>query len=298
VDAVILVTGATGRVGFHLMEDLTDARAQVTAMVRIEAQAENLPTGALHLVASLDDPPEPEMLRHFDRIFLLSPGREQQVGLETAFVDAVVAAGHRPHIVKVAADGFQDLDCDVRFMRNHRQIAVHLEATQLPVTYLAANMYMENLLGAAETIRDEGLLPAPVGDGKVGFVATSDVAGVAAHVLTHDGHEDRTYVVTGPEALGYADVAERISAVFAREVEYADVPPYQAKADLFASGLDPWHVDGTLELYDWVRNGGADTVTDEVHKATGKDARPLHDWLSELRGAFVGRPENAPPPAL
>jgi uncharacterized protein YbjT (DUF2867 family) len=280
------------------MEDLTDARAQVTAMVRIEAQAENLPTGSLHLVASLDAPPEPETLRYFDRIFLLGPSREQQPELEIGFIDAVVAAGHRPHIVKVAEDGFQDLDCDVRFMRNHRQIAMHLEATELPVTYVAATMYMENLLGAADTIREEGLLPAPAGDGRVGFVATSDVAGVAAHVLTHDGHEDRTYVVTGPEALSYDDVAQRISAVFGREVQYADVPPYQAKADLLASGADPWAVDGTLELYDWVRNGGADTVTDEVQKATGEDARPIHDWLGELRGAFVGRPENAPPPTL
>ncbi|MCW2569639.1 MAG: hypothetical protein JWN54_3736 [Mycobacterium sp.] len=295
---MILVTGATGRVGFHLMEDLTDARAQSTAMVRVDAQAEHLPTGALHLVASLDDPPDPEMLRHFDRIFLLSPSREQQVELEVAFVDAVVAAGHRPHIVKLAADGFQDLDCDVRFMRNHRQIAVHLEATGLPVTYLAANMYMENLLGAADQIRDQGLVTAPAGDGKVGFVATKDVAAVAAHVLTHDGHEDRTYVVTGPESLGYGDVAQRISAVFAREVEYADVPPQETRADLLAAGVDPWVVDGTLELYDWVRNGGTDTVTDEVQKATGQGARPIQDWLGELRGAFVGRPENAPPPAL
>jgi uncharacterized protein YbjT (DUF2867 family) len=30
------------------------------------------------------------------------------------------------------------------------------------------------------------------------------------------------YVVTGPEALGYADVAARISAVFARQVDYED----------------------------------------------------------------------------
>ena len=295
---MILVTGATGRVGFHLMEDLTDAGVQPTAMVRIDARAGSLPTGSQHIVATLDDPPSADELRNFDRIFLLSPSREQQVELEIRFLDAVVAAGHRPHIVKLAADGFQDLDCDVRFMRNHRQVAVHLEATELPVTYLAANMYMENLLGAADTIRDEGLLPAPAGDGRIGFVATSDVAGVAAHILTHDGHVYRTYVVTGPEALSYADVAGRISAVFARTVEYADIPPYQAKADLLASGVDPWVVDGTLELYEWVRNGAADTVTDEVPKATGEDARPLHDWLGELRGAFVGRPENAPPPSL
>jgi uncharacterized protein YbjT (DUF2867 family) len=295
---MILVTGATGHVGYRLVENLADANVLTTAMVRVEAQAVSLPSGIHHLVASLDDPPPADVLRHFDQVFLLSPARQEQVELEVRFVDALVLAGHRPHVVKVAADGFQDPDCDVRFMRNHRQVAVHLEATELPVTYLAANMYMENLLSAADTIRREGLLPAPAGDGRVGFVATSDVADVAAHVLTHEGHEDRTYVVTGPEALSYDDVAARISAVFARTVEYADVPPYQAKADMMAAGVDPWTIDGTLEQFEWVRNGASDSVTDEVRKATGEDARPVEDWLRELRGAFVGHPEDAPPPQL
>jgi NAD(P)H dehydrogenase (quinone) len=295
---MILVTGATGHVGYHLVEDLTDAGADTTALVRIDAKAADLPTGAGYLVGSLDDPPPAETLRQFDQIFLLSPAREEQVELEVAFLDAVVAAGHGPHVVKVAADGFQDPDCDVRYMRNHRQIAVHLEATGLPSTYIAANMFMENLLADADVLRVTGELRAPAGDGRVAFVASSDVAAVAAHVLTADGHSGRTYVVTGPEALGWADVAARMSAVFARHVEYADIPAAQARADLVASGRDPWDVDGTMELYGWIRGGGSDTVTDEVTKATGDDARPLEDWLSELRGAFVGRPQDAPPPSL
>jgi NAD(P)H dehydrogenase (quinone) len=295
---VILVTGATGHVGYHLVEDLADAHADTTALVRVEAQAADLPSGVGYVVGALDAPPPAEVLQGFDRIFLVSPSREQQVELEITFLDAVLAAGHRPHIVKVAADGFQDPDCHVRFMRNHREIAVHLDATGLPSTYLAANMYMENLLADAGSIRTTGAVRAPAGDGRVGFVASSDVAGVAAHVLTTDGHEDRAYVVTGPEALGYGDVAARISAVFAREVEYTDVPESQARFDLQAAGLDPWDVDGTLELFEWVRNGAADSVTDEVQKATGDGARPLEDWLSELRGAFLARPEEAPPPSL
>jgi len=50
--------------------------------------------------------------------------------------------------VKVAADGFQDPDCHVRFMRSHWQVALHLDATGLPVTYLAPSRYMENLVDA------------------------------------------------------------------------------------------------------------------------------------------------------
>ena len=134
---MILVTGATGQVGYHLMEALADAGAAATAMVRVEAKAADLPGSPQYVVASLDDPPAAEVLRTFDRVFLLSPAHEAQVELETIFIDALISAGHRPFVVKVAADGFQDPDCDVRFMRSHRQIAVHLDATGFPVTYLA-----------------------------------------------------------------------------------------------------------------------------------------------------------------
>lgn len=294
---VILVTGATGQVGYHLMEELADVGAEATAMVRVEAKAADLPGSPQHVVASLDDPPAAEVLQAFDRVFLLSPAHESQVELETIFIDALVAAGHRPHVVKIAVDGFQDPGCDVRFMRTHRQIAVHLDATGLPATYLAPNLFMENLLEAADTIRDQGTIFAPAAQGRTGFVAASDVARVAARILTDDGsrHEDQTYVLTGPEALSYADVAARVSAVFARQVDYDDLAEAQAKEQMQASGLSPWQVDGNLELFDWIRHGGTDSVTSTVRDLTGDDPQTIEDWLSEMRAAFVGRPEDLPP---
>ena len=294
---VILVTGATGQVGYHLMEELADAGAEATALVRVEAKAADLPGSPEHVVAGLDDPPPADVLQAFDRVFLLSPAHEGQVELETIFIDALVAAGHRPHVVKIALDGFQDPDSDVRFMRTHRQIAVHLDATGLPVTYLAPSLFMENLLEAADTIRDLGTIFAPAGQGRIGFVAASDVARVAARILTDDGggHEDQTYVLTGPEALSYADVAARVSAVFAREVDYDDLAEALAKEQMQASGLSAWQVDGNIELFDWIRHGATDSVTSTVRDLTGDDPQTIQDWLSEMRAAFVGRPEDLPP---
>jgi uncharacterized protein YbjT (DUF2867 family) len=291
----ILVTGASGQVGYRLVEELADARADATAMVRVAAQALDLPPAVDHVVASLDDPPPPDVLRVFDRVFLMSPAREAQVQLETIFIDGLVAAGHHPHVVKLSADGFQDLDCTVRFMRNHRLIATHLEATGLPVTYVAPCLYMENLLAAAYDINEKGLLSAPAGDGRVGFVATRDVAATAARALLSDGQEDRIYQVTGPESLSYAEVAARISAVFARQVDYDDVTPEQAGVALRETGLPAWEREGMLELFDWVRHGGCDVVTTDVRDATGEDPHPIERWLGELRGAFLGPHELHPP---
>jgi NAD(P)H dehydrogenase (quinone) len=284
---VILVTGATGRVGYPLMEALADARADTTAMVRVAAKAADLPGTPRHVVATLDEPPPVRVLQEFDRIFLLSPEIEEQAALETVFIDAVAAAGHRPHIVKVCADGFQDAGCDVRFMRAHRQVALHLEAVGLPVTYLAAATYMEDLLDEAAEIRQTAEIRAPAGDGRAGFVAVADVATAAARVLTTGGHQGATYVLTGPEALGYADIAARFAAVFGWQVDYADLPAERARELLLASGLTAWQADGAIERFDWIRQGGADTVTGTVRELTGTDPQPLHEWLSEARADFA-----------
>jgi uncharacterized protein YbjT (DUF2867 family) len=118
-------------------------------------------------------------------------------------------------------------------------------------------------------------------------VAASDVAAVAARVLTSPGHEGATYVVTGPEALRFQDVATRISAVFAREVGYTDQSVHRARELMLASGLSPWQADGNLELFDWIRQGGANTVTATVRELTGAEAQPVEDWLDDSRASFL-----------
>jgi NAD(P)H dehydrogenase (quinone) len=285
---VILVTGATGRVGYRLMEALADARADATAMVRVEAKAADLPGTARYVVATLDDPPPAQVLREFDRIFLLSPEIEEQVELERSFIDAVAKAGHRPHIVKLCADGFQDPGCEVRYMLAHRQVAYHLDSVGLPVTYLAAATYMDDLLGGAEEIQRTGEIRAAAGHGRAGFIAATDVALAAAHVLTTDGHDGDTYVLTGPDALGYAEIARRFSAVFGRKVDYADLPAARMRDLLLERGRTPWQADGDVERFDWIRQGGAATVTGTVREFTGADPRPVDEWLADARATFTG----------
>jgi erythromycin esterase-like protein len=97
-------------------------------------------------------------------------------------------------------------------------------------------------------------------------------------------------VLTGPEALGYADVAARISAVFAREVDYEDQPAELTRELMLASRMSQWNADGNLELFEWIRQGGASTVTATVREITGADPRPIQDWLSDARESFLGLP--------
>ena len=120
------------------------------------------------------------------------------------------------------------------------------------------------------------------------------MAAAAAAVLTNAGHEGATYVLTGPEALRLKDVAAQVSAVFAREVGYTDQRPGRAREAMLAGGVSPWQADGNLELFDWIRQGGADTVTATVREVTGADPRPFGDWLDGSRASFLGPTPGLP----
>ncbi|WP_433296053.1 hypothetical protein ACQPZQ_15025 [Pseudonocardia sp. CA-142604] len=119
-------------------------------------------------------------------------------------------------------------------------------------------------------------------------MVVSDVAAVVAPALT-EGDPPDIQVITGLEALDYADVAARVSAVFARQVDYADIPAVEARSMMLDDGVLPWQAEGVLEFFEWVSCGGCDTVTDTVRTTAGEDARTLEHWLKEQRGAFIGR---------
>ena len=64
---------------------------------------------------------------------------------------------------------------------------------------------------------------------------------------------------------------------------------------MLAGGLSRWQADGNLELFDWIRQGGADTVTAAVRELTGADAQTVEDWLDESRASFLAPTPGLPP---
>jgi NAD(P)H dehydrogenase (quinone) len=88
--------------------------------------------------------------------------------------------------------------------------------------------------------------------------------------------------------LTHDALAERLSTALGREVRYVDVPPEQLTAGLRSAGLDDWTAVALTELQQVFRAHAAEVVTDEVRKATGRDARSVDEWLAEHRTAFSG----------
>ena len=91
-------------------------------------------------------------------------------------------------------------------------------------------------------------------------------------------------------------MAERVSEVFARQVDYENQTVSRARKAMLDRGLGDWAAEGRLELFEWIRQGGADTVTTAVREVTGADPRPIGDWLENARAGFTGPPPDTPPP--
>lgn len=284
---MILVTGATGTVGSEVLAQVTAGGADTRALVRSPERADSLRGLDAHVVVGhFEDAQSLDAALHGVEVaFLVSPPSPAQVQQETAFIDAAARAGG-VRIVKLAAIGVDVDGAGGRFVQNHREIGEHLRSSGVPYTVLAPNGFMQNLLRAAAPVQELGEFRQPGGSAPISHVDVRDVAAVAAHVLTSEGHEGATYTITGPEAVTYDHIAQELSAAIGRPVRYVDADPQEAREGLLSFGVPEWNADGVLELAAWYATGAAAVVTDEVSKATGRPARSVADFLAAHRGAL------------
>lgn len=286
----VLVTGATGTTGGALVTLLTvggAADGPVRVMVPSPEDADDLRGFDVEIVTGNFDDPETldDALKGIEAAFLVSPAGPDLAQRELAFLDAVERSPERPHVVKLAALGWEDPKS--RLSADHGTVVERLRSSGIRHTVLAPNGFLQDLLRFAAMIQEESALLLPAGDGAVSHVDARDVAAVAAHVLGKPApHEGRSYEVTGPDAVTYTQVAEQISAVAGRRIGYVDTPPDQVRERLLGYGWSEWTVDGMLEVYAAYAGGAAAVVTDEVQKATGRPARNLPTFLKEHGGAF------------
>jgi uncharacterized protein YbjT (DUF2867 family) len=268
----VLVTGASGNVGSQVVAELQARGVPVRAFVRDPSKLDGVEL-------AVGDFSDRESIRRalagVDRVFLSSADGPDKVAHEAAVVDAAAAAGIEL-IVKASTLGAEVGSPLKPFDWNGRSER-HLKASGVPAVILASSFYMTNVLMAVR----EGVLPAPVGDGAVAMIDPRDVAAVAAVALTGDGHAGRTYRLTGPEPITYAQIAEVLG------VRYVDVPPEAARRELEAAGMPGWlvdHLDGAFAL---IRAGALAETTDVVRALTGREPHDFAAFTHERMEALT-----------
>ncbi len=279
----ILVTGASGHLGRHVVDSLLSrgvAASDIVAGVRTPSKAAPLADLGVQLATLdyLDAESVANALDGVDTVLLISGS---DVGQRFAGHRNVIDAAEKAGVTKfVYTSAPKATTFDYALGAEHRATEEVLAASTLPVIVLRNNWYTENytqdVLGAAES----GVIAAAVGDAKVASASRKDYADAAAVVLTEDGHIGRTYELAGDTSWTYAELAATASAIVGREVTYTALTPEQRQQALEGFGL-PAEIAGFVTGIDTAIAGGVLEDTDGTLSALiGRPTTPLAEGLS------------------
>jgi uncharacterized protein YbjT (DUF2867 family) len=165
-----------------------------------------------------------------------------------------------------------------------------LKESGLAWTILQPTFFMQNTMMTAQTVKEQGSIYYDWGDGKAGTIDVRDIVDSAIGVLTAaDGRFDgQAFVLTGPQSIGFAEIAAAIGKAIGKDVKYVPVPHEAAKEAMMGMGLPEWIVDGYVELSVGFENNFANTTTDGVEKLSGHAPRSYEQFAADYAGVWQG----------
>jgi uncharacterized protein YbjT (DUF2867 family) len=199
--------------------------------------------------------------------------------LVVAFLDRAEAAGVS-HVTQLSARGVDGAPPEV----TPRALELNLAArSALTHSILRPGWFLQNFDDPGLFLPAGGRIAAPTGDGAEAFVHADDIAeAAAATLLAPADHDGGGYTLTGPEALTFAEVAERIAKATGRPVVHDDVSREAWVAQAVAAGV-PEDYAGLLAtlLDERLREGQGTATTDAVERLTGHPARGFDAYAAE-----------------
>ena len=223
-----------------------------------------------------------------ERLFLLTANKTGFGKTQIEVIQAAQELGVR-HVVKLSALGASPRTRS-GLAREHYEAEQALEASSMSWTILRPHAFMQNWLGElAQTVRSEGAFYAAIGEGRVPFIDTRDIAAVAAEALLHpEKHAGQRYVLTGGEAVGYAQLASELSEELGRKVSYRSLSMDEMRKRLESQGMAGNMIDSLLALAAYQKAGGAtERVSPSVNEILGRAALSTRDFVRHHRAAFV-----------
>ena len=284
---MILVTGTPGNIGTPLAQRLIRQGSKIRLMVRDPKKSDDVLADLRSRGAEIvqGDFSDPKSLAHcftgVESAFLLVP-----VALETAewkgnFIRAAKQNGVK-RIVNLSVSGASSTS-PINLFRCHWEAEQALESSGVAWIHLQpTDLACFNIRSLLPTIQSQGAFYSSIGEGRVALVDEEDVAEVAALALTEDGHESKKYVLTGPKAVSYPEIADALTSKLGKTVKYIDIDPAQAKQAMVAAGIPDWVADFINDLRELEKSGLASGPTEDIQRLLGRPPRTLEESIDAV----------------
>jgi uncharacterized protein YbjT (DUF2867 family) len=275
---LIAVIGGTGLLGRLVAARLAaDHRWRLRLLTRAPDSARAGLRGGVEVVAGdiEDDTALAALLQDAERLFLLTPIAADLAVSQGRVIDAAVRSGVR-RIVKLSGSDWTITNpARSRAGALHGLVEARLAEAPVESVSIQPNAWMQS--GLARQIanwRAGGEGPSPDRDAPVAYIDTNDIADVAVHALTAPSVPAGPLVITGPEAVTWRAIRDRL-------------PPRLAPATAPAAAAhdaDQFHAAAVAEFRTLIAEGAASTVTQTVPDLLGRPARDVWTWLQETFG--------------
>lgn len=274
----ILVLGAGGNVGAPLVRALVEKGETVRAATRSGRAVANA-EGVVFDYA--DQATFAAALDGVDRAYIMLPAG--YVNARELLLPVIEAAAARK--VKVVFQSVFGVDADDSIP--YRQVEIALEKSGTPYVILRPNWFADNFHTYWKAGIDHGAIAVPAGEGKSSFVDARDIAESAAAALTSSTFDGKAFNLTGPEALGYAEAAEILSAIVGKPIAYQAIDDATFVDILTGAGVPADYANFLASIFHPVQEGWTAAVSDAVETLTGHAPRSVatyaHDHAAALK---------------
>ncbi|GAB2877245.1 SDR family oxidoreductase [Streptomyces deserti] len=277
----IVVTGATGHLGRHVVEQLLEKvpADQITAVVRNAEKAAGFADRGVRIALADYNAPETfdGLFSAGDKVLLISGNefdkgrvRQHEVVIDAAKAADVTLLAYTSALGSLTAALADD----------HRATEEAIVSSGVPYVLLRNGWYHENYTENLAPVLEHNAVVAAAGEGRVSSASRADYAAAAVAVLTGEGHENATYELGGDTAWSFAEYAAELSRQTGRDIAYNVVTPEVLTGILTGAGL-PEPLAAILAGVDVsIEKGELATFTGDLNRLIGRPTTPLSEAIT------------------
>lgn len=281
----VLVTGATGQLGGHVVDALlnTIPASDIAVSVRDAKKATHFADKGIDVrEASFDDVAAVEKaVEGIDRVLVIStlePDHTKRIAQHANVFEAAKKAGveHVLYTSGTKAD-ISPIDLNVA----HKGTEEALKNTGVNYTILRNNLYLELEIPTIQAAVKGAPLMTNAADGRISYALRQELGQAAAAVLIGEGHENKTYELSG-KPLSYDDLAKAITNVTGKDVAVQHVDDATYSAMLEKMGVPSPLAQGLAQTRAAVRDGYLDVADDTLEILLGRPQTSIEEVIKQI----------------
>ncbi|RED40593.1 SDR family oxidoreductase [Paenibacillus sp. VMFN-D1] len=280
----LLVTGATGKLGRKVVENLlqTVPASQLAVSVRNPDKAEDLRAGGVDVRHGDFDVPETldKAFAGIDRLLIISADGDNETRIRQ-HTNAVEAAA-RAKVGFIAYTSLGNAAESKLFLAPPHQAAEQaILKTGIPYSFLRNNWYLENEIPSIQGFLAGAPWVTSAESGKVGWALQQEYAEAAAAVLAGEGHENTVYELSG-KPLTQAELVTALGDVLGKEVPLQQVDDEQYADIMKQAGVPEFALPIVVGIQQGIREGQLEIESQDFEKLLGRPLTPIAKALDQI----------------